>query len=93
MLKPLDSNQKFHYLRMIVAKDKAFIMAVDEQNKQTLYVLYHDLSTVKLKKLWCSHNIVKMTIKHGNETQKEQDEEIGIYLIDTEDDCTFVSFS
>ena len=34
-----------------------------------------------------------MTIKHGNETQKEQDEEIGIYLIDTEDDCTFVSFS
>jgi hypothetical protein len=33
-----------------------------------------------------------MTIKHGNETEKEQNEEIGIYLIDTKDYCTFVSF-
>ncbi len=35
---------------MTVSMDKAFIMAVDTEKNQTLYVLYHDdSSTVKLK--------------------------------------------
>jgi hypothetical protein len=42
VLRPLDSNQNFASLKMVVAKDKAFIMAVDEHKKQTFYVLYHD---------------------------------------------------
>jgi hypothetical protein len=42
VLRPLDSNQNFASLKMVVAKYKAFIMAVDEHKKQIFYVLYHD---------------------------------------------------
>jgi ribosomal protein S6 len=89
---------------MLVAKDKAFIMAVDTEKNQTLYVLYHDddSSTVKLNKLWSSYNIVKIVIRHDFEKkeekeeqeqkQDEQDEKIGIYFIFANDGCTFVNF-
>jgi hypothetical protein len=57
---------------MIVAKDKAFILAVDKEKNQTLYVLYHeDSSTVKLNKLWSSDNIVGITIRHDYEQKDE----------------------
>jgi hypothetical protein len=60
---------------MLAANDKAFIMAIDDQKKQTLYVLYHDREkNVKLKKLLSSNNIVQFIIKCGSETKKEQDE-------------------
>ncbi len=50
---------------MVVAKNKAFIMATDDEKNQTLYVLYHDESSiVKLGKLWSSINIRKIIIRH-----------------------------
>ena len=52
---------------MVVANDKAFVMAVDEKKKQSLYALYHDLSTVTLSKLWSSNNILKIIIRHDSE--------------------------
>jgi hypothetical protein len=87
---------------MLVAKDKAFIMAVDTEKNQTLYVLYHDddSSTVKLNKLWSSDNIVKIFIRldfekkeeKEEQEQDEQDEKIGIYFIFANYSCTFVNF-
>ena len=41
-LSPLESNQKFDWIKMLVDKEKAFIMAEDEQYLQTLYVIYFD---------------------------------------------------
>jgi hypothetical protein len=37
-----DLNQKFDSLKMLAANDKAYIMAIDDQKKQTLYVLYYE---------------------------------------------------
>ena len=75
MLDLIDLNQKFDSLKMLAANDKAFIMAIDDKKKQTLYVLYHeDYKTVKLKKLWSSNNIVQFILKCGSETKKEKDE-------------------
>ena len=43
-------------------------MAVNDEKKQTLYVLFHDdLSTVKLNKLWSSNNIVRFIVRHDSE--------------------------
>jgi hypothetical protein len=93
VLTPLDSNQKFDSLKILVAKDKAFIIGVSEDKKQTIYVIYHDdLSTVKLNKLWSSNNIVKIIVSYDYETQEVQDEKIGLYLIYDNDDCNFVRF-
>ena len=42
MIKPIDSNINFDSLNMAVTKEKAFIMAVDDEKRQTFYVLYYD---------------------------------------------------
>jgi hypothetical protein len=53
MLEPLESNQNFDSLKMVIAKDRAYIMAIDEKKIQTIYVLFQDdFSIVKLGKLW-----------------------------------------
>jgi hypothetical protein len=78
---------------MVISKDKAFIMAVDDEKIQTIYALFQDdLSTVRLAKLWSSNNIVKIIIRHDSEKQEEKVEKIGIYFINTNDGCTFVTF-
>jgi hypothetical protein len=41
-LSPLESNQKFDSIKMLVGKEKAFIMAEDKKYLQTLYVIYLD---------------------------------------------------
>ena len=70
MLEPLESNQNFDSLKMVVANDKAFIMAVDGKENQSLYALYHDLSTVTLSKLWSSNSILKIIIRHDFEKKE-----------------------
>ena len=55
---------------MVVAKDKAFIMAVDGKKNQSLYALYHELSTVTLSKLWSSNKILKIIIRHDFEKKE-----------------------
>ncbi len=42
---------------MAVAEEKTFISAVDEQKKQTIYVIFLELTKVKLQKIWESSSI------------------------------------
>jgi hypothetical protein len=42
---------------MVMTKEKTFIMAVDEHKKQTIYVLFQELTQVKLQKIWESSSI------------------------------------
>ncbi len=57
IIKPLDSNQKFDSLKMAVAEEKTFITAVDEQKNQTIYIIFLELTKVKLQKIWESSSI------------------------------------